>query len=80
MKDFAFNGLPVSRQLGILNDFSILVHSMEYYDHRINLHSLGSYFIEVYEDLETRRIEKIRVASYSDLDKYLSQIIIKERL
>ncbi len=77
MRNPIFNELPVNRQLHILNEFAVPVFSMEYYDHRLNLFSLGSYFIEVYEDIDTRRIEKICVATYSDLDKYLSQILIK---
>lgn len=78
-----FNDLPLALKADLINDFGKLVLSIEHYDYRVDLISLEGIFIEQYENIETRKIEKITLATYHDLDKYLSRIVIgslKKRL
>jgi hypothetical protein len=78
MSEESFNELPLKRKMLIVNEFAYQLISMEYYDHRIYLYSLGCNFVELFVNIETDRIEKITIAKYGDLDKYLSQILIKK--
>lgn len=78
-----FNDLPLALKADLINDFGRLVLSIEHYDYRVDLISLEGIFIEQYENIDNRKIEKITLASYHDLDKYLSRIVIgslKKRL
>lgn len=76
----SFDELSMHNKILLVDDLSTLVCSIEHYDHRIYLYSLNSIFIESYHDIETGAIEKIVTASYSDLDKYLSRVTLKNCL
>ncbi|MGC1242898.1 MAG: hypothetical protein WA874_15015 [Chryseosolibacter sp.] len=76
MKPARFNELTLVDKAWLVSEFGALLLSIEYYDHRIHLFSLNSHFIEMYQNLETRQIDRISVASYKDIDKYLPRIII----
>ena len=76
MQTRSFEDLPLALKADLIHGFGRLVLSIEHYDHRIDLFSLDGIFIEQYENIDTRQIERISVATYRDLDKYLSRIII----
>lgn len=72
-----FNELAITDKAWLIHEFGDCLMSIEYYDHRIYLYSLNNFFIELYQNIETRQIENIEEADYSALDKYLSRIIIR---
>lgn len=76
MKAARFNELTLVDKAWLVSEFGDLLVSIEYYDYRIFLFSLNSHFIEMFQNIDSRQIEKISVASYKDLDKYLSRILI----
>jgi len=76
MKTSCFNDLSLTLKRKIIREFATPVVSIEYYDHRIDLFSLHTSLIECYQNISTGMIEKISEASYRDLDKYLSRIMI----
>lgn len=76
MRPVHFNDLSARDKALLLEDMGVLLCSIEHYDHRVYLYALNSLFIEVYQNIETRIIERIAVASDADLDKFLSQITI----
>lgn len=76
MKAARFNELTLVDKAWLVSEFGDLLVSIEYYDYRIFLFSLNSHLIEMFQNIDSRQIEKISVASYKDLDKYLSRILI----
>jgi hypothetical protein len=76
MRQVRFNELPMTDKALLVAEFGLYLDSIEFYDYRIHLYSLNSHFIEVFYNTLTRQIEKIALAHYEDLDKYLSRIII----
>jgi hypothetical protein len=76
MKTSCFNDLSLTLKRKIIREFATPVVSIEYYDHRIDLFSLHTSLIECYQNISTGMIEKISEASYRDLEKYLSRIMI----
>ena len=76
MKAARFNELTLVDKAWLVSEFGDLLVSIEYYDYRIFLFSLNAHFIEMFQNIDSRQIEKISVASYKDLDKYLSRILI----
>jgi hypothetical protein len=78
MKRKHFNDLSLHDKLLLVDDMATEVCSIEFYDHRIHLYALSSIFIEAYHNIETGNIDRITVAEYGDLDKYLSRIILRQ--
>ena len=78
MRQVKFNELPLPDKALLMAEFGAYLESIEYYDHWVHLYSLHSHFIEVYYNTQTRQIEKIALAEYRDLDKYLSRIVIRQ--
>ncbi|MBT1703905.1 hypothetical protein [Chryseosolibacter indicus] len=76
MRQVRFNELPITDKALLVAEFGHFLNSIEFYDYRIHLYSLNSHFIEVYYNILTRQVEKIALADYSDLDKYLSRIVL----
>ena len=76
MKTPGFNNLPLALKADLIHDLGRLVLSIEHYDYRIDLYAIDGLLVEQYENIDTRQIEKITMASYHDLDKYLSRIVI----
>ena len=76
MKKTYFNDLSLELKGKIISEFATPLLSIEYYDHRIDLFGLNSILIEQYENIESGQTEKIVQASYADIDKYLSRIMI----
>jgi hypothetical protein len=76
MRPARFNELTPADKSWLVSEFGKLLLSIEYYDHRIHLYSLHGHLIEMYKNIETRQVERFSVASYKDIDKYLSRIII----
>jgi hypothetical protein len=71
-----FNKLSLHQKVLLVDDMGIELCSIEHYDHRIHLFAFNELFIEAYHNIETKQLEKIAVAEYGDLDKYLSRITI----
>lgn len=80
MKRTYFNDLSLELKERILVEFATPLLSIEYYDHRIDLYALNALFVERYENIATGKVEKIVQAEYTDLDKFLSQIMIGRSL
>lgn len=78
MRQVKFNELPLPDKALLMAEFGTYLESIEFYDFWIHLYSLHSHFIEVYYNTHTRQIEKIAMAEYEDLDKYLSRIVIRQ--
>ncbi len=76
MKDRTFDDLSLVDKAWLIHEFAETIMSIEYYDERIFLYGLNGHFIELYYNIETRQIHRISLANYSDLDKYLSRILI----
>jgi hypothetical protein len=76
MKTTQFNNLTMVDRAWLVYDFGEFLMSIEYYDYRINLYSLNGQFIEIFQNIETRQIERIQGVSYKGIDKYLSRIIV----
>jgi hypothetical protein len=76
MRPVPFNDLSNSDKMLLVEDMGIHLSSIEYYDHRIHLYAMNSMLVEVYLNIETKEVERITVAAYSDLDKFLSRILI----
>ena len=64
----------------LIEDFATELCSVEYYDHRVFLYELDSFFVEVYQNIDTKQIERITMAEYGDLDKFVSQITLDPSL
>jgi hypothetical protein len=76
MRSLSFNELAMSDRAWITYEFGDFLMSIEYYEYRIFLFSLQSQFIELYQNIDTRQIEKIEALPYCALDKYLNRILI----
>jgi hypothetical protein len=76
MKKRGFNDLSPELKERIIEEFASPIISIEYYDHRVDLFSLNTLFIERYLNIDSGKVDKIAEASYHDLDKYLSRIVI----
>jgi hypothetical protein len=74
MKDLKFDMLSRENQMVLLSDFATRICSIEYYDHRIALYALNNIYIEAYQNIETKEIEKIVSIDFRDLDKFLLHI------
>jgi hypothetical protein len=78
MKKINFNDLSLSNKVLLIDDLATEICSIEFYDHRVYLYSMHTLFIEAYHNIETQEIERISVAEYGDLDKYLSRILLHQ--
>jgi hypothetical protein len=76
MKTAHFNELTMVDKAWLMYEFGERLTSLEYYDYRVHLYALNNSFVELYQNIDTRQIERIEVASYQALDKYLSRILI----
>lgn len=77
MKSARFDNLTMVDKAWLVYEFGDFLMSIEYYDYRVRLYALNSQFIELFENIGTRQIERIQVASQDGLDKYLSRILIR---
>lgn len=76
MRNVRFNELPITDKALLVAEFGCFLQSIEFYDFRVHLYALNSNFIEVYYNILTRQVEKISLAHYGELDKYLTRILI----
>jgi len=76
MRPIHFNDLTLKDKKLLIEDFGLLLCSIEHYDHRVYLYSMNTHYVEVYENIETRKIDRFTIAEMTDLDKYLSRISI----
>jgi hypothetical protein len=77
MRQITFNELPLTDKALLVAEFGCFIESIDFYDYHIHLFALNSNFIEVYYNRLTRQVEKISLAHYNDLDKYLSRITLR---
>jgi hypothetical protein len=80
MNEIHFNDLSMHNKTLLVDDLATELCSIEFYDHRIYLYSLNSLFIEAYHNIETREIERIAIAKYTDLDKFLTRVRLQHYL
>ncbi len=78
MKTPQFNDLTLVDKAWLIYEYGDFLISIEYYDHRVQLYSLNNQFIELFQNIDTRQIDKIEVVTYNALDKYLSRILIQD--
>ena len=76
MKSNSFDNLKLADRAWLVLQFGQLLTSIEHYDVRVYLFTLNNSFIEVYKNLETHQIQKISIAHYKELDKYMPGIMI----
>jgi hypothetical protein len=76
MKSKRFNDLTMTDRAWLTYEFGDFLMSIEYYDFRIHLYALNCQFVELFQNINTRQIERIEVANFNALDKYLSRIVI----
>jgi hypothetical protein len=76
MSQLSFNKLSTYNKVLLIKDMGVQLSSIEFYDHRIFLFAFNGLLIEVYRNIETKKIESITVAGYSDLDKFISRITL----
>jgi hypothetical protein len=72
-----FNGLSLKNKTLLLEDLGIELCSIEFYDHRIHLYAMDNMLVEVFQNIETREVERITTADYSNLDKYTMRITLE---
>ncbi|RAV99169.1 hypothetical protein [Pseudochryseolinea flava] len=80
MKQVPFNELAMKHKIVLIEDFSEELASIEFYEHRIHLYALDSLLIEAYHNIDTKQIERITIAEYGDLDKFLPWITLSSLL
>lgn len=80
MRPTLFNDLTLAQKELLIDDLGQHLLSIEHYDLRIHLYSFGNMFVEMSYNVETKGLENILSISYSDLDKYLSRILIHRLL
>jgi hypothetical protein len=76
MKNIRFNELPITDRALLVAEFAGFLQSIEFYDYRVHLYNLNNHFVEVYYNITTRAVERISLATYDDLDKFLPRIIL----
>jgi uncharacterized protein YutE (UPF0331/DUF86 family) len=72
-----FDNLSLHDKTLLIEDAATHIFSIEFYDHRVHLYSLNNLFIEAYHNIDTKKVDRISVASIGDLDKFLSRIILQ---
>jgi hypothetical protein len=72
-----FNNLALYQKLLLIEDMGVELCSIAHYDHRIHLYAFNDIMIEAFHNIDTHQLEKIVVAEYGDLDKYVSRITIE---
>lgn len=76
MRQTGFNELKLNDKILLIEDLGVELCSIEFYDHRIYLYAFDSLLIEVFKNIETRKVENITVANYGDLDKFITRITL----
>jgi hypothetical protein len=76
MKAGRFDELTLADKYWLIQEYAEYLLSIEHYDYRVSLYALNSHLVEVYKNIDTRIIDKISIAGSSELNKYLSRILI----
>ncbi|HYC84231.1 MAG TPA: hypothetical protein VEB86_03375 [Chryseosolibacter sp.] len=76
MRPIHFNDLSLRDKALLLDDFGVLLCSIEHYDHRVYLYALNNLFVEAYHNIETKAVDRVTMAEPADLDKFLARISI----
>lgn len=79
-QNISFNAMSMKHKRTIVEDYATELCSIEHYDHRIYLYAINDLMIEAYHNIATKEIEKIEVANYKDLDKFLPWITMSSLL
>jgi hypothetical protein len=76
MSEFEFQRLSLSGRADVLWSKGEYLGEVIYYRQQVKLYSLFSFFVEVWYNPDKGMIEKIEIATNSDLNKYLGRIKI----
>jgi uncharacterized protein YggT (Ycf19 family) len=77
MKQLIFNELPLTDKAILVAEFGTLVTSIEFYDYWVHLYTLNNNFIEVYYNMQTRQIDRITLATYDEIDKFILNVDLR---
>lgn len=66
-----FQKLTLERQVQLIHEDGVFLESIDYYGCKVQIHSLGTKFIEVYYSPVSNEIEKIQEVDSDGLKKYL---------
>lgn len=70
----AFNDLPWAERTALLAEFGVYIESINFYDYKVHLHTIGNNYVELWYNYVTRETEKLLMIEYKALDKYLPYI------
>jgi hypothetical protein len=81
-----FNQLSLDKKIGLLYENGTFVMSIRYYEYKVNLYLLGSFYLEVFVNHKLASVEKIilldtrhtRMKFYSDQIKLPCDLLTKE--
>ena len=73
-----FNELSLRNKFLLLEDMGIELCSIEFYDHRIRLYAMNNIFVEVFQNIETKQVEKVLTVDYNSLGKYTMRITLDD--
>ena len=71
-----FDELSIKDKALLLEDMGVQICSIEFYDYRIYLYAFNNLLVEVFQNIESRKFERVTTADYGNLDKYASQITL----
>jgi hypothetical protein len=72
-----YSSLSFDDRAAILWDLGMYLEDVDYYNQKVVLYSLFSFFVEVYYNVENNQIERLTVADEADLKKFLGRIDVK---
>jgi hypothetical protein len=80
-----FNKLPLERKISCLYEKGTFIMSIRYYEYKVNLYLLGSFYLEVFVNHKLSSIDKIvlldikhsRMKFYSDQIKLPCDLLTK---
>lgn len=75
-KQKTFNELSLREKALLIEDMGVELCSIEFYDYRIYLYAFNNLLIEAFENIESKKIERVTTADYGNLDKYTSRITL----
>jgi hypothetical protein len=71
-----FNKLSLDKKVGLLYQNGTFIMSIRYYEYKVNLYLLGSFYLEVFVNHKMARVEKIILldTNHSRMKFYSDQI------
>ena len=80
MNSIRFNDLTIVEKTMLVSGYGMRLLTIDESSHKVHLYELGSHFIQIYQNAQTRMIESITLATYQDLDKFLHKIPLRRFL